>query len=238
MVSQQASPKSDSSDQYLLMAWLSPGFPVGGYTYSHGIEYAVEAGLVHDRATLTLWVEAIVGHGAGLIDAGLLIAAATAVRADDRGAFRGIAERAQAWRASAETAIESAQQGKAFLDAVAAGWPDARRDAYAGELATNGIAPAYAVAVGLAAACADIADDLVAAAYLQAFAACLVSAGVRLIPLGQSDGVRALAALQDTVTATAALARTRELDDLGASALLTEWASMRHERQYTRLFRS
>lgn len=223
---------------YRLMAWLSPGFPVGGYSYSHGIEYAVEAGLVTDGPSLQDWVAEILCRGAGLIDAGLLSAAWDAAANGDTEALLRVAERAAAWRSTAETALESEAQGAAFLAAVAAGWPDARRDAAVAALHAAGVAPAYAVAVGLAGACAEVPAGPLVRTYLQAFAASLVSAGVKLIPLGQSEGVRILAALEPAVERAAALAQAADLADLGTSAWMTEWASMRHERQYTRLFRS
>jgi urease accessory protein len=223
---------------YRLMAWLSPGFPVGGYSYSHGIEYAVEAGLVTDGPALEAWIGEILCRGAGLIDAGLLAAAFRAAQAEDHGALVAVAERAQAWRSTAETALESEAQGAAFLAAVAAGWPDPGRDAAVAGLREAGIAPAYAVAVGLAGACAKLPAEALARAHLQAFAASLVSAGVKLVPLGQSEGVRITAALEPAVERAAALAQGTDLEDLGTSAWMTEWTSMRHERQYTRLFRS
>lgn len=223
---------------YRLMAWLSPGFPVGGYSYSHGIEYAVEAGLVTDGPALEAWIAEILCRGAGLIDAGLLAAAFRAAQVEDHRALVAVAERAQAWRSTAETALESEAQGAAFLAAVAAGWPDPGRDAAVAGLREAGVAPAYAVAVGLAGAFAKLPAEALARAYLQAFAASLVSAGVRLIPLGQSEGVRITAALEPAVERAATLARGADLEDLGTSAWMTEWTSMRHERQYTRLFRS
>lgn len=223
---------------YRLMAWLSPGFPVGGYSYSHGLEYAVETGMIADGPTLEVWIAEILCRGAGLIDAGLLTAAWDAASNGGTEALLRVAERAQAWRSTAETALESEAQGAAFLAAVAAGWPDPGRDAAVAALREAGIAPAYAVAVGLAGAFAEVPAEALARAYLQAFAASLVSAGVRLIPLGQSEGVRILAALELSVERAAALARATDLEDLGTSAWMTEWASMRHERQYTRLFRS
>lgn len=228
----------DGPGLYRLLAWLSPGFPVGGYTYSHGIEYAVEAGLVSDGPSLRAWVSEILRRGAGVVDAGLMYAAWDATRAEDHEALLLVAERAAAWRSTAETTLESEAQGAAFLAAVATGWPDPRRDAAVAVLAGANIAPSYAVAVAIAGALADVPADALVRAYLQAFAASLVSAGVRLVPLGQSEGVRILSALEDAVERTAALAQTRDLADLGTSAWMTEWASMRHERQYTRLFRS
>lgn len=228
----------DAPALYRLLAWLSPGFPVGGYTYSHGIEYAVEAGLITDGPTLQGWVSEILCRGAGSIDATIMRAAWRAARGRDDEALLHVAERAAAWRATAETALESEAQGAAFLAAVAAGWPDPRRDAAVAKLAEADVPPAYAVAVALAGAFAGVPADALVRAYLQAFAASLVSAGIRLIPLGQSEGLRILAALEDAVERTATLAQAHDLADVGTSAWMTEWASIRHERQYTRLFRS
>lgn len=228
----------DAPGLYRLMAWLSPGFPIGSYTYSHGLEYAVEAGLAHDGPSCLHWIETIVRHGAGAIDAGLVRASWEAVQAGDDWALCAVAERASAWRATAETAAESHDQGRAFVIALAAGWPDPRREAALSRLSAAGIAPAYSVAVGMAAACDGISLAATLRAYLQAFAASLVSAAVRLVPLGQSEGVRLTARLEAAVAETAALALAIDLDDLGTSAWMTEWTSMRHEDQYTRLFRS
>ena len=106
-----------------LLAWLSPSFPIGGYTYSHGIEQAVETGFVRDRASLTEWVAFILEHGAGRPDAVLFAAAHRAVESGDEPAFLWALERADAMRGSKETALESSAQGTAFLSAVTAAWP-------------------------------------------------------------------------------------------------------------------
>ena len=94
------------------------------------------------------------------------------------------------------------------------------------------------LAVGAAAAIHGMPLPAVLTAYLQAFAANLVSAGVRLVPLGQTDGQRATAALELVVARAAAAAMTANLDELGTAAPLLDWCSMKHETQYTRLFRS
>jgi urease accessory protein len=220
---------------YRLMTWLSPAYPLGAFSYSHGLEYAVEAGLVADRESLREWVATAVGSGAGRSDAALLVAAWRAARADDRTALDEIVALAAAWRGTAETALESRAQGAAFLATTGAAWPHALLDALAlqhrGELALP-------VAVGVAAAVHDVPLPAVLAAYLHAFAGNLVSAGVRLIPLGQSDGQLAIAALESVVTATATAVLATPLEDLGTAAPLLDWCSMRHETQYTRLFRS
>jgi urease accessory protein len=211
---------------YRLMTWLSPAYPVGAYSYSHGIEYAVEAGLVTDRDTLTTWVETIIAHGSGRVDAALL---AATWRNPQR--LADVATLAKAWRGTAETALESAAQGAAFLAATRAAWPNDALE----HVGSNLPLP---VAVGAAAAAHGIALEQTLLAYLQAFAANLVSAGVRLIPLGQTDGQRAIAALEGSVTAAAHAALDADLETLGTATPMVDWCSMRHETQYTRLFRS
>jgi urease accessory protein len=97
---------------------------------------------------------------------------------------------------------------------------------------------AYPVAVGVTAAGHAISIEPALHAYLHAVAANLISAGVRLIPLGQTDGQRVLAALEPVVTAAEQRALATTLDDVGGAALRADLASMLHETQYTRLFRS
>lgn len=223
---------------YRLLAWLSPSFPVGAYTYSHGLEYAVEAGAVHDRTTLGLWTEAIVRHGSGRVDAMLCAAAHRAAGSDDWPGLLDVCGRAAAHRGSSELATESADPGRAFLATVAAAWADPRVDRLDAALRANAIPTAYATAVGAVAAWAGIAVGATVAAFLHAFAANLVSAGIRLIPLGQTDGQRLIAALESPILDAARAAVTVPLDTLGAATPLVDLAAMRHETQYTRLFRS
>jgi urease accessory protein len=220
---------------YRLMTWLSPAYPLGAFSYSHGLEYAVEIGLVTDRDSLQEWVATAIGAGAGRSDAALLAAAWRAARADDRAALDEVVALAAAWRGTAETALESRAQGAAFLATTRAAWPHPLLDQLAlrhrGELALP-------IAVGVAAAAQDVPLPAVLTAYLHGFAGNLVSAGVRLIPLGQSDGQLAIAALEGVVAVTASAVLATPLEDIGTSAPLLDWCSMRHETQYTRLFRS
>lgn len=217
-----------------LMTWLSPSFPVGAFGYSHGLEQAVEAGLVRDLASTVEWVGAILGHGGGRVDADLFLAAHGA----RDGELDGVVDLADAWRGSQELALESSAQGSAFVLAVAAAWPDPWWDEWRARLRAMGRQPAYAVAVAVAASRAGIAVEDALAAYLHAFAANLVSALVRLVPLGQSDGQRAIAALEPVVLDAAAAALHRLPEDRGGALPMLDWCSMAHETQYTRLFRS
>lgn len=228
----------DRGGLYRLMAWLSPAFPVGAFAYSHGIECAVEQGQVRDRETLAGWIEAIVCRGAGAVDAVLFREAWIAAATGDMDALGRIAELGSAWRGGAETALESSNQGTAFLDTVAEAWPDPRLSEWREGLRADGSQPAYAVAVGAAAGRMGLPLGLSLSAFLQAFAANLVSAGIRLIPLGQTDGQRILAGLERAIAATAEAALVRALDDIGTATPMVDWTSMLHETQYTRLFRS
>ena len=223
----------ESAALYRLMAWLSPAYPTGGFSYSHGLEYAVEAGLVSSRSEMVDWVGHIVTEGAGRVDAMLFRAAYEA--ADDPATLDDVADLAAAFRGTAETALESSQQGAAFLATTRLAWPDPRLDAFALRRGRDPVALPVAVAL----ACAGrVPLGSALPAYLEVFAANLVSAGVRLIPLGQSDGQRALAALEPAIAAAVAAALATPLDEVGASAAMVDWCSIRHETQYTRLFRS
>lgn len=219
---------------FRLLTWSSPAFPTGAFSYSHGLEYAVEEGMVTNAAELQDWVGWILRHGALYADAVLLAHAHRAAEAGDHAALDDVAALAAAMRGTAETAMESLQQGASFFDTAQAVWPSKGMAAF---LKRNGRKPALPIAVALL--CADslpLRETL--GAYLHAAMANLVSAGVRLIPLGQTDGQRSIAALEGAVSETVARALETPLDDLATATPMVDWTSMRHETQYTRLFRS
>jgi urease accessory protein len=217
------------------MAWLSPAYPVGAFSYSSGIEWAVESGDITDAASFQRWLRVIIENGSVFCDAVLFVHAHRAAAADDAKALRDVAELAAAFVPSKERHLETAAQGCAFIEATRAAWPCPALD----RLAQAWDGPvAYPVAVGVAAAGHGIALEPALSAYLHAVTANLISAGVRLIPLGQTQGQRLLAALEPVVAATATRALTTSLDQIGGAAFRADIASMRHETQYTRLFRS
>lgn len=221
-----------------LLTWLSPAFPVGGFSYSHGIEYAIEVGLLRDRAGLTRWIEGVLRFGAGRIDGLLLLAAHRAALADDGGGLVEVAQLAAAQRGTAELALETGAQGQAFLKAVRSGWPAFAAAPAVSTLAEGKVVVSYPVAVGALGAVAGLDPLEVLDAYLTAFATNLISAGIRLVPLGQSDGIAAIAALEPLIAALVPRLTAANLGDLGAATLMVDWTSMKHETQYTRLFRS
>jgi len=228
---------SSSDGAARLLTWLSPAFPVGAFSYSHGLEYAVEAGLVNGRATLIAWIEGIVRYGAGRLDGMLLLAAHRAATESDSEGLKQIAELASATRGSAELALESTAQGAAFLKAIGTGWPHLAASPLLRVIAHT-TRLSYPVAVGTTAAVAGIAETTVLQAYLTAFCGNLVSAALRLAPIGQSDGIAALALLEPTVSRQVERLRAAPFDTLGVASLMVDWCSMKHETQETRLFRS
>ncbi len=220
---------------YRLMAWLSPAYPIGSFSYSSGIEWAVETGDIKDAETLRAWLGVMLSEGGGFCDAVLFAHAHRAAAQEGDKDLRGVAELAAALAPTKERHLETTAQGNAFIEATCAAWPCAALDrlkvVWAG-------AVAYPVAVAVAAAGHGIVLEAALAAFLQALSANWVSAGVRLIPLGQTDGQRVLAALEPLVTQTALRALTAQLDDIGSAAFRADLSSARHETQYTRLFRS
>lgn len=217
---------TDTAALLRLLTWLSPAFPVGMFGWSHGLEQAIADGAVRDGATLVDWIDGLVTAGSGWTDAVLFAEAHAAARDPDR--LAGVADLARALAPSAERLAETLGQGNAFLRAARA-WPD--------HCPALDDAP-WPVAVGAACGLAGIPlrDALVAS--LHAFAGNLVSVALRLVPLGQTEGVRALAAVEAVILATAGRAAGSTLDDLGSAALMSDIAAMRHETLQPRLFLS
>lgn len=218
-----------------LMVWLSPSFPVGAFAYSHGLEWAFESGELHDAATLRDWLDALVFHGSLRNDLILFACTARAVEDNDDGALIEIAELALALANSAERRLETVTQGNAFVAALRAAWPctaiERLKQVCPGDVA-------YPVAVATASTGHGLPLSAALEAYALAFVANLVSASVRLGIVGQTDGQKLTAALVPAVQAAAAAAEPATLDDLGGCALRSDIASLRHETQYSRLFRS
>ena len=222
-----------SSGLYRLLAWLSPGFPIGSFAFSHGLEAAAASGAVRDRDSLQLWISAIVVSGGGRIDADILRDAYRALSAGDIVALTDANRRGVAFRAAAETRLEATAQGGAFLATCRAAWPNTVLDYWA-----EGEAVCYAAAVGVATAQAGIALECVLLGYLQALASNLVSAGLRLGIIGQTDGQRILAALEPVIAVAVSATLIRDPTSFGSATFAVELTSLAHETQYTRLLRS
>ena len=210
-----------------LLTWLSPAFPTGAYAYSHGLEWAVESRDVRDEPTTAAWLGTLLRYGAGRSDAILL---RHAHRARDAAALADIAVLAAAMQPGAERRTETLAQGTAFALAAKV-WGAPLLLALPGPVA-------YPVAVGALAAAHGVVEDDATAGLLHAFAANLVSAAVRLVPLGQTAGLRILAGLATTIADLVEETAAASLDDIGGACFRSDIAAMRHETQYTRLFRT
>ena len=221
-----------------LQSWLSPAFPTGSYSYSHGLEFAVEAGHVHDRKSLVDWLEADLCYGSGRNEAIFFSEAWHCADDNNPAKLFEIAELAAAFRATWEFALESSQQGRTCLATLRHVWPDRVLDWFSQILSDRKVQPAVSVVLGIRSARQGIPASLALPAFLQSYIANLVAAGVRLIPLGQTDGQLAIAELEKAVLSATAQTKKATIADLGSAAFMVDLASMEHEGQYTRLFRS
>lgn len=212
-----------TTDPALTLAqWFSPGFPVGAFAYSHGLEWAIEADAMTSATDLQIWLKALLEYGTGRNDA-IFIVAAYSVTTDELPALDGLC---RAFCAAQGRITETVEQGAAFARTLRA-------------MGTAEITDfTYPVAVGRAAALMSLPLDMTLRFYLQAFVANLVSAAVRRVPLGQSDGQRVLAALHPGIEALAAASLTRGTDELGSSTFMADIAAMRHETLHTKVFRT
>jgi urease accessory protein len=204
-----------------LVQWLSPAFPVGGYAYSHGLEWAIHAGLIRDAVSLTDWIGTVLAEGAGRTDAILLV---HALNPDTDPT--ALAALAAALPASRERWVETMEQGAALTRTT---------NALTGQ---DRPAMAYPVALGLAARPLGLDRGRVAALYLHAFASNLVQAGVRFVPLGQTEGQAVLAALHPAILRLADEAAQAPLDEIGNGAFGSDLAAMQHETMDVRIYRT
>jgi urease accessory protein len=211
-----------------LMAWLSPAFPIGGFAWSGGLERAVADGLVRSSGDLQDWLETLLGHGSLWNDAVLF--SETWRQAADAEALRDVAALGLALAGSAERWNETLSLGKAFV-AAASAWPHPVLRSLPADVP-------FPVAVGAVAAGHGVPLPQALAAFLHAAISQAVSAGIRLSVAGQVEGVAILAGLEAKVEAMSRLASETSLDDLGGAAVQAEIASLRHETQHSRLFRS
>ncbi len=227
----EAGEREDERVLALLLAWFSPALPIGAFSYSHGLERLCEDGALSDRASAQGVIAAALRTGSGWSDAVLLAAAYRAAAAGDRAGFDEAAALAMALQPSRERAEEAVRQGTAFLEITDTVWPGQA-------MVERGAEAALPIAVAAAGAAHGVPLKRLAAAYLTAFAANLVSAAVRLVPLGQTDGQRLVRDLAPVAAAVAGEAQAATLADVGGMALGLDVASMRHEYQEVRLFRS
>lgn len=217
---------------YRLLTWLSPAYPIGAFSYSQGLETAVALNIVSDIGTTQGWLEDALVHGSVWSDA---VFFANSYRAPDLHALKDVNDFALAMQPAAELKAESLALGRAFVQTTLLAWPcdklQSAQDLLGEEFA-------YPCAVACAAAGHGIALPAAQQAWLHAGVSNLISAAIRLVPLGQSEGQKILANLEEMIMATATKAQETELDELSTGALMAEICAMKHETQHVRLFRS
>jgi urease accessory protein len=230
-------PPSDASDADAallpLMLWLSPAFPVGSFAYSQGLEWAVESGDIRDARSLGAWLVDLLSFSAPRADAILFAECFRAATAEDWKALAEANALAIALANSAERRLETTAQGSAFVLAARAAWDcEPLRQLFLEERI------AYPAAVASTTAGHGLALETSLQAFILAQIAAAVSAVVRLGPIGQTDGQKIQATLIPRIRALAREASGSSLTDLGSCAFRSDIAAMRHETQYSRLFRS
>lgn len=216
---------NDSQSVLRLMTWLSPVFPTGGFSYSHGLESAIDDEYITNREDLSNWLQTLVAHGSIWNDCVLLVESGRQIRHTKN--VDECAQLACSMAGSYERHLESTAQGRAFIDASGE-WMDI-------ELPV--ICP-LSVAVGAVASANDISFETTLIAFLQAFVSNQVQSALRLMALGQKNGVWVQKQLEDIILLTAKRAANSSLDDLGSATVIAEITSMRHETLLSRIFRS
>jgi urease accessory protein len=215
-----------------LLQLASPALPVGAYSYSGGLEAAIEAGAVTDAASAERWIGEVLAHSVARMEAPVMLRLCAAWRTGDRMAVEHWNRLFLASRETSELRAETVQMGFALeklLDSLCVVPAKAK---------TQDDEVAFPAAFARAAAAWDIDADAALTAYLWAWLESQVLAAVKAIPLGQTEGQKMLLALGARIDATAAAARALEDDELGAFAPRLAILSARHETQYSRLFRS
>jgi len=221
---------STNTELARLLQLASPTLPVGAFSYSQGLEAAVEAGLVHDRASAEQWIGELLELSLARMEAPILVRLIEAWRSDDAAGAARWNETFLASRETSELRAETVQMGYS-LCALLTQLEDAAPLAALEE-------PSFPAAYAYAVARWGIAPQAALVAYLWAWLENQVMAALKAVPLGQTDGQRVLLSLGARLAAITAEAEALEDDDLGACAPGLALLCARHETQYSRLFRS
>ncbi|WP_435170056.1 urease accessory protein UreF [Falsirhodobacter sp. 1013] len=204
------------TDLLRLVQWLSPAFPTGGFAYSHGMEQAINDGVVKDAGSAQAWIADVLRIGAGWSDAVLLS------RARDGEDLRDIA---RALAPSAERLRETEEQGAAFAATVTA-------------LGVPVDPQPLPLAIGVASRSLELTTAQVTALFLHGFAGNLVACATRFVPLGQTPGQRVLQALHPLIDDLAERASTAPVSAIASASIAGDLAAMRHETLDVRIFKT
>lgn len=216
-----------------LLQLASPALPVGAYSYSEGIETLVEVGAIANQQNLQHWLEQELKYGAIRIEAAVMVRAYQTVGLDDVAALVDWNRWLSAFRETEEIRQQSWQMGRSLSRLLLELEPH-----LANKINTMGNECNFAIAFGIAAAHwkIDTSDALIG--YLHSWVTNLITAGIKLIPLGQTTGQKLLLELHPNLIDASEEILTLEDDELSSCGWGLTLASMAHETQYTRLFRS
>jgi urease accessory protein len=216
-------PMATATDLLTLAQWFSPSYPVGSYAYSHGMEWAIDSGQVSDVESATSWIEDVLNFGAGRSDA---IALRLSYACSDAAEVNAIDANIRAFAPSSERLKETVLQGKAFAQITSSLHGHDLDDL------------TYPVAVGQAARQAGISIDMTVQYFLHAFVSNLAAVAMRRVPVGQTEGQGIVKSLASDCVAIAEETKNASLDDISSSVFFPDIASMKHETQYSRIFRT
>jgi urease accessory protein len=233
------------SSIYWLMSWFSASYPIGSFNFSHGLEYAIESGLIKDEGSLETWISGIMHFGSGRIDLVLFKYAyhlcahfSTIPESSFVKKLQALIVLSNALKLAPELWQESVRQGNAALKALLKTHPSQPLQCFNTYLQGMKKQPVVSLVFGLAAAVQQIPLTWALMAYLHAFILNLVMAGVKLLPLGQTAGQNIMLRLEPSMQKNVALALKTDIEHIGGAAPMVEWTSVKHENQYTRLFQS
>lgn len=212
-----------SADILTLTQWLSPAYPVGGFAYSHGLEWTIDSGDVRTADDVKAWISDVIAFGSGWSDSLFLVAA---YEAQSPQAEQKIDMQARAFCPSSERLQETQLLGDAFCKVTSAVW----------SLALASLT--YPVAVGRASRLRGLPAELTTQMFLHSFMSNLAACATRLVPLGQTDSQRLVHEMTPLCAQVATAAQTADLGELSATCFLADIASMKHETQYSRMFRT
>lgn len=212
---------TDHASLMMLLNWMSPTFPIGAFAYSHGLEQAIVDGRISNVEELVDWIAELLQHGSGWNDA-VLFAQCWSTLPDELNKF------ALALAGSAERYMETTHLGRNF-NIAASVWTGTEK---------SETAIAYPIAAGQACKHMGIDKHQALIAYLQGFCSALVSVAVRLVPLGQTNGLVVMRNLAPLISSTAEAAASANLADIGTSCIAAEIAAMHHETLQPRIFRT
>ena len=203
-----------------VMQWLSPAFPIGGFAYSHGLEWAINKGHVGNREQLQKWISDLLEYGSLKNDAILI---KLVLQGSDP---KEINELAMALCPASERLSETQLQGGAFCKIMREVW----------SLEIDDLT--LPIALALAAKNESIDQNLVVPAYLHSFCSNLISVAIRLVPIGQTDGQKTLRELSPLILDSVRSVAEVDIDDLGSKCFLSDVSAMQHEYLQSRVFKT